>query len=150
YPREVGLPDMVREQASRTPSAIAVTDGAKSWTYRDLMAATDRFAGCLRAAGAGPGTLVGVCLDRSAEMVAALLGALEAGAAYVPLDPAYPSDRLAYLLEDSKVLLVLTTRELAGRLPALTGARVLCLEDVEAAPALAVAPRRVTPEDPAY
>jgi amino acid adenylation domain-containing protein len=97
---------MIEEQVQRTPDAIAVTqvleiDGAvRSLTYRELNARANQLAHALRQIGAGPDTLVCVCMDRSLELLVGLLGILKAGSAYVPLDPTYPVDRLAYMLED--------------------------------------------------
>ena len=88
-------------QAARTPEAVALIDGTRRMTYRELNAEADRLADRLRALGAGPETIVGVHLPRTAEMVTALLAVLKSGAAYLPLDPAYPEDRIAFLVEDA-------------------------------------------------
>src|SRR4051794_20449529 len=81
-------------QAARTPEAIAVACGGQLLTYRALDARADRLARHLRTLGVGPETLVGLCLDRSTELVVALMAILKAGGAYLPLDPVYPTDRL--------------------------------------------------------
>ncbi|GII78505.1 hypothetical protein Sru01_34870 [Sphaerisporangium rufum] len=112
-----GLPELFAAQVARTPHAAAVTDAAGTLTYAELAGRARRLAGRLRAAGAGRGSLVGVYLDRSAGMVAALLGVLEAGAAYVPLDPAFPPARLAHVLADCGAAHVVTRAGLAGGLP---------------------------------
>ncbi len=104
------------EQAKRTPQAVAVVDGAERWTYRELADRAAELASRLRRMGIGPEARVGVCLPRSGSMIASLLGILEAGAAYVPLDPSHPRERLAFLVEDSGVAAVVTTAELEGRL----------------------------------
>ncbi|MBB4637955.1 non-ribosomal peptide synthetase [Longimicrobium terrae] len=104
-------------QAARSPGAIAVTFGDEAVTYGALDARANRLAHHIRALGAGPDTLVGLCVERSVETVAGILAILKAGAAYLPLDPAYPEDRLAYMLEDSGVRLVVTTDALTERLP---------------------------------
>ncbi|HEU0299474.1 MAG TPA: amino acid adenylation domain-containing protein, partial [Longimicrobium sp.] len=104
------------EQAARTPDAVAVEGVDGALTYAQLDALSAGVAAALRARGAGRGTLVAVCAERSARMVAALLGVLRAGAAYLPLDPEYPAERLAYMLEDSGARLLLTERALSDRL----------------------------------
>ncbi len=103
--------------ASRAPDAPALTLGAASLTYAELDRRAAELAGALRRRGVGPEVRVGLCLERSAEMVVAILAVLRAGGAYVPIDPAYPADRIAYLLEDSGVALVLAqerTRSVLG------------------------------------
>ena len=106
--------DLFAGQARRHPGATAVVYGAERLTYRDLDQRSARLARALRAAGIGPGALVGVCLDRSAALVTAVLGVLRAGAAYVPLDPAYPAARLDFMVRDSGAGLVLTGAEVQG------------------------------------
>src|SRR5438477_13039712 len=90
-------------QAARTPDALALTCGDRHWTYRELDARARRLARRLRGLGVGPEVLVGLCAERSAELVVGLLAILEAGGAYVPLDPAYPHQRLSLMLEDARV-----------------------------------------------
>jgi non-ribosomal peptide synthetase component F len=114
-------------QAARTPEAVAVTSGGRHLSYRELNARANLLAHHLRALGVGPETLVGLCVDRSPEMVVGLLGVLKAGGAYVPLDPSYPRDRLAFLMDDSRVPVLLTQEHLRDRLPAHE-ARALCLD----------------------
>ncbi|MFG3016839.1 amino acid adenylation domain-containing protein [Streptomyces cinerochromogenes] len=111
---------LIEERAARHPDAPAVTCGTDRLTYRQLDERAERIAGRLRERGAGPGTLVAVCLDRGADMVCALLGIHKSGAAYLPLDPAYPTDRLAYMVEDSGAPLIVTQSAHTGRLPAHT------------------------------
>ncbi|HEV3051168.1 MAG TPA: AMP-binding protein, partial [Longimicrobium sp.] len=97
-------------------------------SYAELNARANRLAHHLRALGVGAETRVGICLERSAGMVAGLLAVLKAGGAYVPLDAQYPSERLAFMLEDTGARVLLTEEALVGRLPA-AGARVVCIED---------------------
>ncbi|HEU4452819.1 MAG TPA: amino acid adenylation domain-containing protein, partial [Longimicrobium sp.] len=111
------IPALFAERAARAPDAVALTFGAESVTYAELDARANRLAHHLRKRGARPDSLVGVMVERSVEMVAAILGILKAGAGYLPLDPAYPEDRLAYMLEDSGARIVVTSSDLADRLP---------------------------------
>ncbi|MBW8875028.1 MAG: amino acid adenylation domain-containing protein [Acidobacteria bacterium] len=122
-----GLHHLFRRQARRSPHAVAVADGARTLTYAGLDRWTDGLAARLRALGCGPDTLVGVALERSVELVVALLATLKAGAAYVPLDLEYPLERLAFMLEDSRPALVLSESRLLARCPAALP-RVLCLD----------------------
>ncbi|HEX9935922.1 MAG TPA: condensation domain-containing protein, partial [Longimicrobium sp.] len=120
------LPALFAAQAARTPGAAAVTFGGESVTYAELDARANRIAHRLVKLGARPDALVGLFVDRSVETVVGILAILKAGAGYLPLDPAYPEDRLAYMLEDSGAEIVLTTSALRGRVPA--GATILCLQ----------------------
>jgi amino acid adenylation domain-containing protein len=119
YSRTATLFTLVAAQAAATPDRIAVTDGEHTITYAELMRRSSYLARALRARGVGPGTFVGVCMERSANMIVALLAALQAGAAYVPLDPDYPEERLAFMLEDTRAAIVLTTSSVVDMLPAL-------------------------------
>ncbi|MFH8470763.1 amino acid adenylation domain-containing protein [Streptomyces sp. NPDC017991] len=110
--------DLVAEQARRRPGATAVTAGEETLTYARLLSRADEVAARLTARGIGPGAVVGVCLERGVTLVVALLGILRAGAAYLPLDPRYPAGRLAFMLTDSAVDLVLTEERLRDALPA--------------------------------
>jgi amino acid adenylation domain-containing protein len=101
-------------QAEQTPEAVALVFEGEQLTYRELNARANRLAHSLRDLGVGPEVLVGICLERSADMVVALLAVLKAGGAYVPLDPAYPQERLAFMLTDAGVPLVLTQESLAA------------------------------------
>src|SRR5690348_17608611 len=101
YPRDRALTDLVAETAARRRDAVAVEfEGGERLTYAELEARSGRLAARLRAAGIGPGVRVGVCLERSLDLAVGLLAVLRAGAAYVPLDPAYPAQRLELMLED--------------------------------------------------
>ncbi|MBV6325521.1 non-ribosomal peptide synthetase [Duganella violaceipulchra] len=113
-------------QARATPAAPALWAGGATLDYRQLNERANQVAHRLRATGAGPGALVGVCLERHADMVASLLGVLKAGAAYVPLDPRYPPARLQAIVEDSALHIVLSQGSLRHALPA--GAEVLYLD----------------------
>ncbi|MGW3085188.1 amino acid adenylation domain-containing protein [Streptomyces sp. NPDC001108] len=116
-PDTVTVPRLIEEQAARRPDATAVICGTERLTYHRLDERAGWIADRLRERGAGPGTLVAVCLDRGTDMVCALLGIHRAGAAYLPLDPDYPTDRLAYMVEDSGAPLIVTQTTHTGRLP---------------------------------
>ena len=115
-------------EARRRPEALALVAGASRLTYGELDRRANQLASFLRRLGVGAEARVGVCLERSAEMVVAVLGVLKAGGAYVPLDPSFPRERLALMLADAGVAVVLTSGELLADLPA-AGARVVRLED---------------------
>ncbi|XXX81466.1 amino acid adenylation domain-containing protein [Sorangium sp. So ce134] len=127
YPEGACLHELFEAHAARTPEAIAIRAGGEQASYAELSRRADRIARYLRAAGVGPEALVAVYLERSIDLVAALLGVLKAGGAYVPLDPAYPADRVAFMLDDSRAAVVLTQASLAAGLPE-TPARVACLD----------------------
>jgi amino acid adenylation domain-containing protein len=124
-------------QAARTPDAIAVFSGAgdAALTYRELDRRAGRIARRLQRAGVGPEVPVGLLMERSPDLIAGLLGILRAGGAYLPMDPAYPDARIAFLLEDSGTRLVLTDEELQARAAALGAASVLIAANGEDAPA---------------
>ena len=137
-PAEPTIHAMFEAQAKRTPDAIAVVQGGARLSYAELNAQADRVAARLREHGCREGTMVGLFLDRTPQMLAALLGTLKAGAAYVPLDPSYPEDRIGFMLEDAAVPVVICERALAGQLPAGAHASLL-IEDVLIADGLAQA-----------
>ena len=117
YPADETLLDLLDAQAKLTPEATAVEDESGILSYAELHARADDVAAWLRLHGVGPGALVAVCLERSTELVAALVGVIKAGAAYVPIDPDYPADRLAFMLEDAGASVLITQQRLAGSLP---------------------------------
>src|SRR5579862_2324671 len=121
------LHELVAEQAGRTPDHIAVRGSGREYTYADLEDRAGRLAQHLLRLGVGAGDLVGVCLDRVPEVMVAFLGVLKTGAAYVPIDPTYPSERQAFMLADADVPVLLTEEALAGSLPE-HGAEVVCLD----------------------
>ncbi|HUR60704.1 MAG TPA: amino acid adenylation domain-containing protein, partial [Opitutaceae bacterium] len=112
YPREACVHTFVEAHAEKTPAAVAVVDGATTLAYGELNARANQLAHCLKRNGVGPDSLVAVCMERSAEMLVAWLGVLKAGGAFVPLDPNYPAERLAFQLEDCAASLVLTQPKL--------------------------------------
>src|SRR5205814_7853298 len=117
YAREKTLVDLFGEQVARTPDAEALVCGNVRLTYRELYALAANLGERMRALGVGKETLVGICLERSWEMVAGILGTLQAGGAYVPMDPAYPKERLAFILQDANVTVLLTQRKLLDSIP---------------------------------
>ncbi|WP_163871123.1 non-ribosomal peptide synthetase, partial [Myxococcus eversor] len=142
----------VEAQAARTPDAIAVTDGTHALTYSRLDARANQLARHLLALGVSSGAPVGICLDKSLDMAVAVLATLKAGASYLPLDPNYPAERLAFMREDSAAPVVLSHSSLRAAIPA-SGARLVLLD--EQAEALAALPSQapgvsVSPESPAY
>ncbi|WP_435021128.1 amino acid adenylation domain-containing protein [Tundrisphaera sp. TA3] len=100
---DASVPDLIDAQARRTPDAVAVASGDASWTYRELSEISNRLARHLIRKGVGPESRVGICLPRSPGQMVALLATLKAGAAYVPLDPDYPAERLRFMLDDAGV-----------------------------------------------
>src|ERR1700730_16227293 len=123
------LHELFEQQVARRPDAVALTCDGVSLTYAQVNARANRVARRLVEYGVKPETLVGLCLDRTNEMVIAILAILKSGGAYLPIDLAYPPDRLAFMLEDAQAPVLLTQREMTSKLPA-TKARVLCIEDV--------------------
>ncbi|MBZ5521196.1 MAG: non-ribosomal peptide synthase/polyketide synthase [Acidobacteriia bacterium] len=117
YPPEKFVLQMFEEQVERTPAANAVESEGQKLTYRELNCKANQLAHYLKQMGIGPEALVGICVERSLEMVVGLLGILKAGAAYVPLDPDHPTERLAFMLEDAQIPVLLTQERLRDRLP---------------------------------
>ncbi|MEO8429877.1 MAG: amino acid adenylation domain-containing protein [Acidobacteriota bacterium] len=112
------------QQAVRTPDAVAVESVDRSLTYVDLDRSANRLARLLRRRGVGPDVLVAICMERSPELMVALLGVLKAGGAYLPLDLAHPAERIAFLFEDSEARLLLTDSPPAARLPSIRPSKV--------------------------
>jgi amino acid adenylation domain-containing protein/FkbH-like protein len=118
YPSEKCIHELFEEQVQRTPDAVAVLGEHEQLSYRELNDRANRLAHYLQSLGVRPESLVGICVERSVEMVVGLLGILKAGGAYVPLDPAYPQERLSYMIEDAHVSVLLTQQHLLDTLPA--------------------------------
>ncbi len=123
YPAERCLHELFEEQVERTPTATAIQYEDRTLSYAELNARANRLARYLREQGVGPDSRVGICVERSLEMVVGLLGILKAGGAYVPLDPSYPAQRLKYMLSDSTPVLLLTDETgrvaLSGEVPSV-------------------------------
>ncbi len=133
HPADRCVHQLFEEQAERTPAAVALASGDRELTYRELNERANRLAHRLAGMGVGPEVRVGLHLERGPEMVVSILAVLKAGGAYLPLDPAYPAERLAFMLDDSGAAVLLTREELRGTLPARDGVRVLGVDGEEAA-----------------
>ncbi|HEX8174908.1 MAG TPA: amino acid adenylation domain-containing protein [Pyrinomonadaceae bacterium] len=130
YPSPHSIQGLIEAQVAAAPQSVAVICGQESLSYLELDRRANQLAFRLQRHGVGPDVIVGVCLGRSIEMVVALLGILKAGGAFMQLDPAYPAERLAFMLEDTNVPIVLTQERLRDSLPPYRG-EVLCLDDKE-------------------
>jgi non-ribosomal peptide synthetase component F len=151
YPR-CCVDELFEAQAGRSPDAVAVVDEGEGLTYREVDDRAERLARQLRAIGVRPGVLVGICLERSVDLVVGLLGILKSGGAYVPIDPAYPAERVAFMIEDSAMAVLLTQERLLGHLPQ-SRCRVVLLEQLASERELhagEVTKERADPEDLAY
>ncbi|WP_416212277.1 non-ribosomal peptide synthase/polyketide synthase [Nostoc sp. DedSLP03] len=127
YPIDKCIHQLFEEQVERTLNAVAVVFENQQLTYRELNCRANQLAHYLQSLGVGADVLVGICVERSLEMVVGLLGILKAGAAYVPLDLEYPQDRLSFMLEDAQVSVLLTQQHLVEKLPEHQ-ARIVCLD----------------------
>ena len=152
YRTELCLHELFEEQVERTPTAVAVEFEETRLTYRELNERANQLAHYLRSAGAAADVLVGVCIERSAELVVALLGILKAGAAYLPLETEYPAERLRFMLNDSATPILITQKSLSDRIRQLgTDARIVCLDEEEIAGQSRENPGfSVTPENLVY
>jgi amino acid adenylation domain-containing protein len=134
YPREKCLHELIEDQAERIPDAIAITFVRQQLTYRELNARANQLARYLQELGVGPEKLVGICAERSLDMVIGLLGILKAGGAYVPLDPSYPRERLGFMLRDAQVSVLITQAMLVedrGWRPVLSPSTKLRIDSAE-------------------
>jgi amino acid adenylation domain-containing protein/non-ribosomal peptide synthase protein (TIGR01720 family) len=158
---QTNLVDLFEAQVARTPEAVAVISGDARITYAEIDGAANRMAHHLIAQGLGPESIAGIALRRSVDSVVALLAVLKSGAAYLPLDPEYPAERLAYMVEDAKpACLILRSSMPAGLLPARTGTAVVDLDDVTTCARIGERPGRppadqdrrqpLGPQHPAY
>ncbi|WP_293158417.1 non-ribosomal peptide synthetase [Okeania sp. SIO2C9] len=127
YPQSKCIHELFEEQVEKTPDAVAVVFAEEKLTYSQLNIKANQLAQYLQKLGAKPETHLGICAERSLEMVVGILGILKAGAAYVPLDSSYPSERLAYMISDAQVSVLLTQESLVTSLPKHQ-AQVVCLD----------------------
>jgi amino acid adenylation domain-containing protein len=141
--------DLFQEQVESSPEAIAAVFEDEQLTYRQLNDRANAVAAHLQALGAGPEARIGICIRRSLEMLVGLLGILKSGAAYVPLDPMYPSERLAFMLEDAQVHALLTERSLASDF-AQAQTRVMSVEDIATSAVQKSVRSGAAPDDLAY
>ena len=144
-----GLHHLIQARALKSPSAVAVVFNGAQLTYRQLNAQADLLAAKLYALGVRPNALVGLCLQRSLELVVGLLGILKAGGAYVPIDPTYPRERIEFMLEDSGLLALVTERSLLADLPR-SNARMVLLDEPMSGGLPAPPSNDFSPENLAY
>ncbi|MVV47310.1 amino acid adenylation domain-containing protein [Pseudomonas sp. PB120] len=153
FPQDLCIHELISQQAAASPTARAVTFATRHLTYAELDVQANCLAHKLIELGVGPEVRVGVAMQRSENLLVALLAVLKAGGAYVPLDPDYPAERVAYMLEDSRALVLLTEHAVAATLTVSAGTQVLLLDEIE--PLLTAYPAsapvtRVTPDNLAY
>jgi amino acid adenylation domain-containing protein len=152
FPSEQLIHEAFEERARHAPEGVAVVAGQREFTYREINERANQLARLLTSKGIGPGAFVGVCLQRSEAPIIAVLAVVKAGAAYAPLDPAYPRDRLAFMIEDAKAPLVITQSSLLERLPE-AATRYLCVDALTGelqTQSSENPPRVATPDDRAY
>ncbi|MDB6150833.1 MAG: amino acid adenylation protein [Chthoniobacter sp.] len=148
--RSALLHELFAERAAQTPDAIALVCADERVSYRELDRRADELAIRLQAEGVGPEVLVGLCLERSIDLLVGVLGILKAGGAYVPIDLAYPPERVAFILEDSRAPILVTDSKTAERL-SINGAQILCLDALPPfGPATSLKPVSQTPDSLAY
>ncbi|MCP4978829.1 MAG: amino acid adenylation domain-containing protein, partial [Maribacter sp.] len=127
YPKDICIHELFEQQVKSTPEALAVICEGKQLTYQELNQTANQLARYILSRDVHSGMLIGIFIDRSIEMVTGLLGVLKAGCAFVPLDPDYPQDRLAFMLEDTGISMVLTTSRLQDNIPS-TEINVICFD----------------------
>jgi amino acid adenylation domain-containing protein len=127
FPLDVCVPQLVAKQAAATPEAVAIVAGATQMTYRELNQRANQLAHHLQTLGVGPNILVGLCVERSLDMVVGMLAVHKAGGTYVPLDPTSPTERLAFMLEDAHARVLVTWNTIATHLP-ISNINLVCLD----------------------
>lgn len=130
YPQDQCIHWLVEEQVRKTPTATAVVFEDQQITYQELNERANQLAHHLQSMGVGPDVLVAICMERSLDLIAGILAILKSGGAWVPLDPTYPSDRLAFMLEDTQAPVLLTQEEVLDRLPSHWG-QIVCVDDID-------------------
>ncbi|HTI09034.1 MAG TPA: amino acid adenylation domain-containing protein [Puia sp.] len=135
YPKDLTMVELIEAQAARTPDAVAVEFEDRQLTYQGLNEGANRMARYLQSRGVMPGALVPICINRGLEMMLGILGIMKAGAAYVPIDPSYPAERINYILEDTAPQVVLTSRGAGNAVPSHQRYMILevdsCLDAIE-------------------
>jgi amino acid adenylation domain-containing protein len=131
FPIEVCTHQLFEQQVERTPDAVAVEAAGRTLTYRQLNRWSNQLARHLQRSGVVTDTLVGICMNRTPEVIVAMLGIMKSGGAYVPLDASYPSERLEYVMKDAGLSVVLTMQALAPRISAFSGRMILVDQDCE-------------------
>ncbi len=150
YPQQECIHQRFERQVEQTPNAPALAFRDEQITYRELNERANRLAHRLQALGIGPRSLVAICVERSIDMVVSIFGVLKAGAAYIPIDPHYPLERIRFVLEDAQVALLLTQEQLRERLP-ITATPLACIDSADTAAFSSANPiTTVTAEDLAY
>ncbi|MBV9230886.1 MAG: AMP-binding protein, partial [Chloroflexi bacterium] len=152
YEQERSLSHWFERQVQQTPEAVALVFEEQEMSYRQLNERANQLAHYLQELGVGPEVLVGICMERSCEMIVSLVAILKAGGAYVPLDPSYPPERLAYMMQDSQAAVLLTQQRVREQVPTGPG-NVLCVDsewDVVARQSKENVPTRLRPENLAY
>jgi amino acid adenylation domain-containing protein len=134
YPREASVAGLFENIAEASPDSIAVSFGSEQLSYGELNVRANRLAHRVRRMGVGAETLVGCCIERSLDLIVALVAILKAGGAYVPLDPSYPKERLDYLLKDTNTPVMLTQKSLATFVPVGRSVNCICVDDDYAPP----------------
>jgi non-ribosomal peptide synthetase component F len=129
--RKQGIPGIFEEQVERNPEAVAVVYDDEHLTYRELNERSNQLAHYLRKLGVGPEVRVGICMERSSELIVGFLGVLKAGGAYVPLDPEYPREQLAFMLKDAGTTILLT-QERSRPVASESGVAIICLDGLRA------------------
>nr|WP_283809171.1 non-ribosomal peptide synthetase [Tumebacillus amylolyticus] len=127
YPKHLTISELFEAQVEETPDSIAIVGDDHQLSYRELNARSNRLAHHLRSRGVGADVLVGLCMERSVEMITAMLGILKAGGAYMPFEPTYPEERLLYMFEDTKISLLLTQQEVLPQLP-ISSVETICID----------------------
>ncbi|RYZ40223.1 MAG: amino acid adenylation domain-containing protein [Myxococcaceae bacterium] len=144
YPRDASVPALFSEQAMRTPDAIALKAGTRTLTYAQLEAASNQLAHHLRWSGVRPGDRVGLCVERSPQLITAMLGILKAGAAYVAIDARDPAERITWIVQEAGLNVLVTQDALADSLPVVSGLLVLLDEEADRIAKQPVTPLQVT------
>lgn len=127
FPREECVHELFEEQARRTPDATAFIFAGQEATYEELNYKANQLAHCLRQHGAGPDVMIGLCVESSIEMAVGLLAILKSGAAYVPLDPGYPKERLAFMLNEAQVRVLVTQKKMLTQMPSVSAIKFVCI-----------------------